>query len=688
MQGSYDSLLVVTSFLIAVLASYTALELSFRTQNTSAPSKWLWHMSGAIAAGTGIWAMHFVGMLAYTLPIPVGFDPWITFLSWCAPVLFSAFALAFVHKPSIKNWEFGLSSLLMGSAIAGMHYLGMYAMRMSPPIQWNMQLVLISVLIAVGLSGAAIWVLRHLLIEKKANSFQLKICIAVLLGTAIWTMHYTGMWAAGFPANSICLSADQLNSEWLPTLVTVPTMLLLGISTAFAYYDRRRLEHQILAETDALTNLKNRRYLQKCLPQVLKQQRSKEQSLHLAYLDLDGFKLINDTLGHDVGDAVLVITAKRICECLRKGDQVVRMGGDEFVLLLLDAKEDSIDYILNRILLSLNQPMQVGEHAVQISGSIGVAKYTDDLEADPFLIQADNAMYHAKRHGRNMWQRFTESMDKERIQAAEIHKGLLTALERDEFKLFYQPKYSCGTRKIVGMEALIRWRDTSKDWHTPNEFIAIAEKTGLIVALGDWVLDQACKQIRSWQEKGWLVPVSINISALQIRGEEIASKVIQVLEQYQVEASLLTIEVTESVAVGDHEQAMQMLQKLKDYGVTISIDDFGTGYSSLSYLRNFPAAELKIDRAFVQDIAINADAKELLKAIVVMGHALRMTVVAEGVEDEATAGILEELGCDVLQGYYFSAPKEAKKIEPLLSAQLKDGQKQWRGHKPAPRPYL
>lgn len=668
MNGTYNPLLVAASFFIAVLASYTALELSFRTQTPAwRVSKWIWQISGALAAGTGIWAMHFVGMLAYSLPIPIGFDPWITLASWCAPVLFSAFALSFVHKPEITRWEFALSSLLMGCAIAGMHYLGMFAMRMVPPIQWNLLLVAVSVLIAVGLSGAAIWILRHMLIEKKANSFLLKICIAILLGTAICTMHYTGMWAANFPANSVCLSANQLNSEWLPTLVTVLTVFLLGVSSVIAYYDRRRVEHQMLAETDALTGFKNRRYLQKYLPELLKQTQDKRQSLYLAYLDLDGFKLINDTMGHDVGDSVLVIVAKRVCDCLRRGDQVIRMGGDEFVLLLSNVQEESVAYILDRILATLHHPMQIDNHIVQISASIGLAKHNNELEADPFLIQADNAMYYAKRHGRNMWQRFTESMDRDRIHAAEIHKGLLTALEHDEFRLFYQPKYSCGDRRIVGLEALLRWKDAHDVWHAPDEFIEIAEKTGCIVTLGDWVLDQACRQISHWMKRGLEIPVSINVSALQIRGEQITAKVIKALALHNVDAKLLTIEVTESVAVDDPELAMLIFQQLNNLGVTISIDDFGTGYSSLSYLKNFPASEIKVDRTFISDVAINEQAKQLLKAIITMGHALGMTVVAEGVEDETTAAIVEKLNCDVVQGYYFAKPLPAEEMEAMLA---------------------
>lgn len=669
MQGTYDPALVALSFVIAVLASYTTIELSFRTQTAQTKRRWIWLWSGAFAAGTGIWAMHFVGMLAYTLPIPIGFDPGITFYSWCAPVLFSAFALKIVQKQSIRPWEFVLGSAFMGLAIAGMHYTGMYAMRMSPPIVWNPYLVTLSIVIAMGLSGAAIWLLRHLMDEKKANTYVLKIYIALLLGTAIWAMHYTGMWAANFPGNAICLSANQLNSEWLPLFVTVPTVLFLIISSVSAYYARRRMEHEALSETDALTGLKNRRYLQKYLPATIELSLEKSERLHLVYLDLDGFKLINDSLGHEIGDQVLNIVSVRIQKCLREHDQLARMGGDEFVLVIRGLDESKVEHILDRLLFNVSQPLHVLGHTLQVTGSLGVASYYKGLDPDTFLTQADMAMYYAKRLGRNRWYHYNEDMETERKTGAEIHKGLRSAIVNDQLILFYQPKFACGSRKFVGVEALIRWHDPAFGWRMPDEFIAIAEKTGLIRELGEWVLNETCRQIRRWQALGYHVPVSINVSALQIRGEELTGKVISALRQHEVKPGCLTIEITESVAVVDPESAINTFQKLEDFGVTISIDDFGTGYSSLSYLRKFPATELKIDRTFVEDITHNSEAKELLRSIIVMGHALGMTVVAEGVEDEQTARLVEELSCHVAQGYHFAKPQEAQRIEAWMAHQ-------------------
>jgi diguanylate cyclase (GGDEF)-like protein len=438
--------------------------------------------------------------------------------------------------------------------------------------------------------------------------------------------------------------------------------------TALAVYlDRRRAEHRQLSETDPLTGLMNRHFLHTRLPELVKNAQASGTSFHLAFVDLDGFKLVNDTMGHEVGDKVLVLAARRICDCLRGKDVVARVGGDEFVVLILGADESRLECIMQRIVLSIQEPMIIGDETVRISASAGVARHFTGQEAEPLLTRADMAMYHAKREGRNTWKRFTQSMDKERLHAAETHRGLQRAFERSEFRLFYQPKYAAGSRQIVGVEALVRWIDPDKGIRLPGDFISVAERTGLIVALGDWVLNEACRQIHEWGRRGWVIPVSVNVSALQMRGQEITSKVLGTLEKHQIGAESLTLEITESVAIADPDQAMHVFNTLRHCGVSISIDDFGTGYSSLAYLRNFPAAEIKIDRAFVRDIAKDRQALELVRAIVTMGHALGMLVVAEGVEDEKTTELLEDLHCDVLQGYHLGKPMQVEELDQLLA---------------------
>jgi diguanylate cyclase (GGDEF)-like protein len=667
LQGTYNHFLVVLSILVATLTGYCTLEFSARTRTALRPRKRAWLAAGAIAAGTGIWSMHFIGMLAFRLPIPLGYSRSLTLLSWALPVVSAGGALALVQRSTIERWQWALAATLMGAAIAGMHYLGMMAMQMSPPIHYNMPLVIISIAIAIGLSGVALWSMRHAIEFDRDAGLMRKTTVAVILGGAISLMHYTGMWAAHFPDNAICGAANELNEGWLPLVVGTSSVLLLLGTTLVVYLDRRRAEHLRMSETDALTGLKNRHFLHTRLPGLVSHAQESGTSFHLAFVDLDGFKLVNDTMGHEIGDKVLVIAARRICDCLRDKDVVARVGGDEFVVMIFGADEAQLECIMQRIVLSIQKPMHVDAETIRISASAGVARHFTGQEPEPLLVRADMAMYHAKREGKNTWKRFTESMDEERLHAAEMHRGLQRAFERSEFRLFYQPKYAAGTREIVGVEALVRWIDPDKGIRLPGDFITVAERTGLIVALGDWVLNEACRQIREWKRRGWVIPVSVNVSALQMRGQEITSKVLDTLDKHQIGAESLTLEITESVAIADPDQAMQVFNTLRHCGVSISIDDFGTGYSSLAYLRNFPAAEIKIDRAFVRDIAKDRQALELVRAIVTMGHALGMLVVAEGVEDEKTTALLEDLNCDVLQGYHLGMPMKAEELNELLA---------------------
>jgi len=679
MQGSYDTLLVATSFLIAVLASYAALELSFRTQNTQGLSKWLWLISGAIAAGTGIWSMHFVGMLAFTLPIPIGYDAWITFLSWCAPVLFSAFALAFVHKPTIKSWELGLSSLLMGFAIAGMHYLGMYAMRMSPPIQWNLLLVSISVVMAVSLSGVAIWVLRHLLMEKQANSNQLKIFIAVLLGTGIWTMHYTGMWAAGFPANSICLSADQLNSKFLPTFVTLPTLILLGISIGFSYYERKsstshaaEVEH--LAYHDTLTGLPNRAMFSKLMQYELMQAHRPSGPLSLLFLDLDHFKYINDTMGHDVGDQLLIQVAQRLSTCLRRKDVVARMGGDEFVVLLSD--QETNEYagtVAKKILHVIAQPFQIQEHEFWVTVSIGISIYPQDGKDEQTLMKnADAAMYQAKSQGKNNYKFYSSQLSQSLLERMNLETDLRHALQREQFVLHYQGKYNKnGT--ISGVEALLRWQHPQLGLMQPAQFLDMAEMMGLTVALGKWVATTACAQLVEWQKLGFpRFKMAVNLTGRQFVDANLLQDLQEILNNTGVDPGLLELEIPQAVLLRDIDFSLQRLPALKELNLRIVVDDFGEGYSSLASLNIFPLDAISMPRSFMESSTYQCS--QLAVAIIALGKALGLNVLAKGVENDVQAKFMQLQPCDELQGFYFHKPMDATEMENLLRVEALSSQ--------------
>lgn len=666
MTGSHNLYLVSVSLVLAFLTGYCTTEIAARTRISSGWMKWTWLGAGALVLGTGTWSVHFVGMLAYSLPIQLGYDVTYTIASWIVPVLTTGLALYLVQRVKLQAGFFIAGTVLMGAAFAAMHYIGMAALLMAPGIRYDAALAGISLLGSTIVSAAAIYALRKVTENAASARIVPKITAAVLFGSAIAMMHYVGIAAAEFLPGSVCLaSTGGLSGAKLPVTVSAASALLIFATILIAMHEKHRIGYEHVQQTDPLTKLQNRHAFQKQLPELIEQARTNETSLHLALVDIDAFKLINDTHGHEIGDEVLVAVARRIEECLRQHDIVVRLGGDEYMIVLTGAN-GSVPSIMDRIISKLSLPIPAAGEAVAITVSAGLAEYAPGESIEILMSRADYARQHAKRDGRNTWRAFAPDMDTERVAAVETHKGLRRALERNEFRLYYQPKYRSGTRDIIGVEALVRWKDPARGLRMPGEFIGVAERTGLIAALGDWVLNEACRQIKCWMTQGWLVPVSINLSALQVRNIEIADKVRDALAQHEVSAGSLTLEITESVAIEDPLQAMTVFQSLRDCGVSISIDDFGTGYSSLAYLRDFPAGELKIDKAFVRDIAVNRQALELVKAIVAMGHALGMLVVAEGVEDETTTRLLEGLGCDVLQGYYFGVPMAASDLEGML----------------------
>lgn len=432
--------------------------------------------------------------------------------------------------------------------------------------------------------------------------------------------------------------------------------------------ERQRYEEmmQYQAFHDSLTGLPNRILLKERFELDIAHAKRNNTKLVILYIDLDRFKLINDTLGHDAGDQLLKIVAERLISCVRADDTVARIGGDEFTMLLSGlTQEESVGKVAQKILEAIKQPVIIAGHELYLTGSIGITLYPNDgLDPETLLKNADVAMYRAKEKGKNNFQLYAPSMNKKAIERLEMENSLRRALEYQQFEVFYQPKIDCKTEKVIGMEALVRWQHPSWGMISPDKFIPFAEDTGLIIPIGEWVLRTACAQTKLWHEVGFFpLSVAVNLSACQFQMQDLTKIVSRVLKEISLSPEFLELEITESIVMQEVDYAMKMMYELKEMGIQFAIDDFGTGYSSLSYLNRFPISKLKIDKSFVSEINEHKANSVIASTVLALGKSLNLKVVAEGVETIKQLNFLKENQCDEMQGYLFGKPMSVRDFE-------------------------
>lgn len=921
--GVYDPWLVALSILIAMFASNVGLGVADRLSATASPlEKWIWTGVGALTLGIGVWAMHFIGMLAFTLPCTVRYDKLITLLSMVPSILASGMALRMISRRRLSWGKLLLGGILLGAGIGVMHYTGMAAYQMDGLVRYDPLLFVVSIIVAVVLAIVALWVRRGLGRSIALRPRMINSLSALVMGMAVSGMHYTAMAAAYFisdgrpgvpdsgltstflalavslvtslliaavlgatllyrqrdlllravaseqrvrrilettqegfivtspdgvlvevnPAFSRMMLArtgdltgrplldfaqgrqqdllveemrgrlrgeqgsyeieltradgsplpcrisatpirnDQgevsgafalvsdltsrrqheaymrqvlamfentaegvlltdaqgaiisvnpaftritgyaeseilganprmlqsgrhdpafygqmwkevratghwqgelwnrrKNGEVFPEWLTISAVLddegqvqnFVGVFSDISHIKRSEAELERLAHYDPLTDLPNRALLNAHLGHALDRAKRHKERLAVMVLDLDGFKTVNDSLGHPAGDLLLRKIAARLREALRQEDTVARLGGDEFAVVLESLGQDvNPGQVAEKVIAAVAVPVDLQGHSALVTVSVGIALFPDDGgDATTLLKAADTAMYASKQAGRNTLRFHHAEMSQAAHLRLTLEHGLRRALDQGELEVWYQPQFELAGGGLVGAEALVRWRDPLEGLIPPQRFIPLAEETGLVLPLGEWVLRRACQDVRAWLDKGLdCGKLSVNVAGPQIERGNFFATVQAVLAETGLSPERLALEITESFLLRNADQAMAVVARLSELGIQVAIDDFGTGYSSLSYLKYLKATALKIDRQFVRDLPDDKDDAAITRAVIALGHSLGFRVVAEGVETQAQMAFLQAEACDEAQGYLYSRPLPAPEFTKFLMA--------------------
>lgn len=684
LHASWDPILVGISFLVAFIASFVALDSAAKIAASNKKAAIFWRITGGATLGIGIWSMHFIGMLAMKMPMPMSYHLELTIVSLLAAIIASSLAINIaVAGNTLSLKRLCIATALLSSGVVTMHYVGMAALMAHDDITWSIPLIIASVVIAIVASCVGLWLAFSLRLNSKGVLLT-RVGAALAMGIAIAAMHYTGMSAATFTGHGHMMAnhAAMVSEEGLSIWVSVTTLLLLGLMLMISMVDSQvrttrltenlqRLNQQLeqQARYDGLTGLANRSQIDMRLLACLHQSKLSGSTFALVLMDLDRFKLVNDAWGHHVGDNLLVSVANRMSACLTPKMTLARIGGDEFILLAPDCTEAEIADICARMVESIRRPFYHSGQILQISLSVGISLYPRHGETSQDLkLAADTAMYHVKHGGRNGWVFYHESMLDSAWQGAHFLQDLTQALERGQFELWYQPKYHIKDKRIYGFEALLRWRHPKKGILLPDVFLSTLQNTGLIVPVGNWVLEQACVQLHKWSLSGhddWML--SLNISPVQFEQQNFYEQVCDALVRHRISPTRLTIELAETAALHGFDRSVQIFNDFCRIGITLSIDNFGVGYSNMLALQDLPAGELKIDKSFMKDMRENSKNIKIVSTIITIAHSMNMDVVAEGVETQEQQRILSGLGCDALQGFWFSDPVPAEDIEVMLS---------------------
>jgi diguanylate cyclase len=665
----HDLRLVLLAAVICIAGSLLSMRLFARVRRSSGGRHFAWLFLASFLAAATIWTTHFTAMLGYTPPVPHAYDPVLTLAS-----LFVAIAMTFIGF--LVTARAGTSVLIevggaiVGLGVAAMHYTGRAAYRIQGTLEWDPVLVGVSLLL-----GATFGAVSANRIARPITKFCRYGSTAAFV-LAICSMHFTGMGAitlvpgAGefeaslMPEGVLLVSVIALMALILATGVSIH---LIDVQTQNEVIDRYR--H--LAMHDALTGLPNRTHLAATLDKLTRRPADDTARLGVLAIDLDRFKFINDVHGHAAGDMVLRELTRRLSSILNQDELIARIGGDEFVAVktTVFVKSELVEFA-GRITRAIEEPFAIDEQNLTVGASIGISLFPDDgTTADDLLSRADLAMYRAKG-GDGINVRFHDrAMDENKKSRSALAIAMRQALVKGEFELHYQPQNDTASRRLVGFEALLRWNHPERGLVSPGEFIPIAEESGLICDLGEWVLREACREAAGWDRP---YRIAVNVAPLQLAQSNLPAIVHGALLETGLAASRLELEITETGIIVDQTHALHVIRQLKNLGVRIAMDDYGTGYSSLATLKSFPFDKIKIDRSFIDGVNSSQQSAAIVRATIILGTSLNIPVLAEGVETEEHLAFLNAEGCKEVQGYFFGKPMPRSAMLELMASVPKD----------------
>ncbi|MFN7010450.1 MAG: putative bifunctional diguanylate cyclase/phosphodiesterase [Allorhizobium sp.] len=661
----HDPVFLISAVAICVFGSLLTMRLFSRVRSNRGIARLSWLALTSVIGGCTIWTTHFVAMMGYETGVAVGFEPQVTLISLASAVLVAAAGFA-IAGMAARSALIEAGGALVGLGIATMHYLGMSAYQVQGHLEWDTTYVVASLVLA-ALFGA---VATNRVARPVTRFCRYGGALALIL--AIAATHFTGMTAVTVVADPAAALPLHILNEGIMTVVVVAiTVVILTLGATTYVIDLQATQASLaryrhLSLHDALTGLPNRTGFLEHVTQLLVRPDGKGAKLAILTFDLDRFKEINDVHGHAAGDHVLRTVAERLSAKLRDGEFLARTGGDEFVAVSTRYfnRGDAVQ-LAQRFIREITQPIVWDGVTVSVGSSFGISISPDNGETlDDLLAQADVAMYRAKATGTNEVCFYDLSMDRQARERNALAMEMRSGLDRGEFELVYQQQNNVRTGEIIGFEALLRWNHPTRGRVSPGEFIPIAEKTGFIIRLGEWVLEEACREAASWKRP---LRLAVNVAPQQLAKDNLPGLVAAILERSGLPPHRLELEITESGIVADQQHALQIIRQLKALGVKIAMDDYGTGYSSLSTLQLFPFDKIKIDRAFIEEVATSRQSAAIVHSTLILAASLDIPVLAEGVENVQQLDFLLDAGCDGVQGFYFGKPLRQSEVWELVS---------------------